>query len=347
MFLSALSALFHLSSIYAALGASCACSSVTIPVHVDALVPKDPTDIFGGLKSNPSSLRRVNAIYDVYGVFCQPNTVSLNNAGSYVLQLLVHGFTYTSQYWSPPVEEFRNYSYAAFSCDQGLASLAIDWVGVGLSSRPSNASDVQYATSAAAVSQLARHLKSSSIIPGVRPFNKIIGIGHSAGSVLLNFDAIVEGPRSPFDGLILTAALIIRSAGGTIDPAYVTTNNRSLFYPPDSTSFSPRMFIFDEFTKDVGSLSTFVQVPTTSLTTHFTGPVAKVVGSEDQLFCTGTDRCDNVAALTAAERVVWPAARSFEVVVAQGSGHDLNLDFFAQGPFNTFIRFVDQFAGLS
>ena len=54
----------------------------------------------------------------------------------------------------------------------------------------------------------------------------------------------------------------------------------------------------------------------------------------------------DVAALTAAERVFWPAAQSFELVVAQGSGHDLNLDFFAEGPFSTFVGFVDQFSQL-
>jgi hypothetical protein len=68
--------LLHLSSLYLHLGAasaSCSCSSVIVPVHVDVLVPKDPTDVFGGLKSNETSLRRVNATYDIYGVFCQPN----------------------------------------------------------------------------------------------------------------------------------------------------------------------------------------------------------------------------------------------------------------------------------
>ncbi|KAJ7909402.1 hypothetical protein B0H13DRAFT_1877787 [Mycena leptocephala] len=180
MLLRALSALFYLSRVYVASGASCDCSSLVIPVDVDVLVPKDPTDIVGGLKSNASSLRRLQVTYDVYGVF-------------YVVQFLVHGFTYTNQYWSPPIEDFRNYSYPAFSCDRGLSSLAIDWVGIGLSSRPVNASDVQYATEAAVASQLARHLKNVSILPGVEPFKKVIGIGHSAGSVLLNFDALAEG----------------------------------------------------------------------------------------------------------------------------------------------------------
>ncbi|KAJ7866786.1 hypothetical protein B0H14DRAFT_2732273 [Mycena olivaceomarginata] len=331
----------YLTSIYGASAASCGCSSLIIPVHVDILIPKDPADPFGGLKSNASSLRHLDATYDVFGAFCQPNTGSPKNAD--VIQLLFHGFTYTQQYWSPPTEEFRNYSYTAFACDRGMSTLAIDWVGVGLSSRPANASD------------------TTSILPGVRPFKKIIGIGHSAGSVLLNFGAIFEGARFPFDGLILTAGLIVQPTTmsgipsmftsarddtplrwGTLDPNYITTSNRSIFYPANTTSFSPRMLIFDTLTKDVGSLASLLQLGSNSLTAHYTGHVAKVVGSEDQALCTD-GRCADVAALNSVESVLWPEAKSFEVVVAQGSGHDMNLDFFADGPFNIFVDFVEQF----
>jgi hypothetical protein len=72
MLLSSLSVLFHFYVVYSA---SCGCSSVNIPVHVDTLVLQDPTDPFA------SSLRRVDAIYNVYGVFCQPNTVSHKRVG--------------------------------------------------------------------------------------------------------------------------------------------------------------------------------------------------------------------------------------------------------------------------
>ncbi|KAJ6476839.1 hypothetical protein C8R45DRAFT_873181, partial [Mycena sanguinolenta] len=353
----ALSLLLCPSTTHVAFGEPCGCSSIVIPVHVDVLIPKDPADPFGGLTSNTSSKRRLDETYDVFGVFCQPDIASLKSAD--VIQLLVHGFSYTNQYWSPPTEEFRNYSYTGFACNRGLSSLAIDLVGVGLSTRPVNASDVQYATTAAAVSQLVRHLKTTSILPGAHPFRKVIGIGHSAGSIMLNFGAIVEGAQSPFDGFILTGELIIEPGAqvpgtqvparddtplrwGDLDPDYVTFANRSMFYPPDPTSFSPRMLIFDNFTKDVGSLATGLQAGANSLMTHYTGPVAKVIGSEDQLYCVGSGRCVDVAALTAAEHVLWPKAQSFDVVVAQGSGHDLNLDFFAEGPFNTFVHFVEQ-----
>ncbi|KAJ7847757.1 hypothetical protein B0H14DRAFT_2446087 [Mycena olivaceomarginata] len=356
----ALALLIHLSSSPVASGQACGCSSTILPVHVDVLLPKDPTDPFGGLKSNASSLRRLNETYDVFGVFCQPKTAQSTD----VVQLLVHGFTYTYQYWSPATEEFRNQSYTDFACDRGLSSFAIDLVGVGLSSRPANASDVQYATHSTVASQLARHLKTTSILPGVQPFKKVIGIGHSAGSATLIFGAITEADQSPFDGLILTGNLIIEPGTlltipgvtsarddtplrwGALDPDYTTTNNRSIFYPTDPTSFSPRMPIFNAFTKDVGTVATFPQLSVSSLTANYTGPVAKVVGSEDQGFCTGTDRCDDVAALTATERVLWPEAKSFQVIVAPGSGHCMNLDFLANGPFSTFVDLVNQFVAL-
>ncbi|KAJ7611233.1 Alpha/beta hydrolase family-domain-containing protein [Roridomyces roridus] len=345
-----------LSAVRLALGASCSCSATSIPIHVDALVPKDPTDMFAGLKSNASSLRRVDATYDIYGVFCQPEGVS-----SDTVQILVHGITYTSQYWSPPVEEFRNYSYAAFACTRGLPSLAIDSLGVGLSTRPANASDVQFPTASQAVSRLARHLKTTSILPGVRAFKNVVGIGHSAGSATLNFGAISEGRDSPFDALVLTGLLSVapgalpavnslgvpaadveplRWAG--LDPNYITVTDRSFFYPPNTNSFSPRMLKFDNFTKDVGMTGIFAQAPVTSLGNQFTGPVVEIVGSEDQLFCVGT-RCADVPTLIASERVLWPDAKSFDVVVVDGSGHDLNLDFFALKAFDTFVGFVQQF----
>ncbi|KAF8173149.1 hypothetical protein K438DRAFT_1455282, partial [Mycena galopus ATCC 62051] len=319
---------------------ACSCSSVIVPVHVDVLVPKDPTDVFGGLKSNETSLRRVNTTYNIYA----------------------HGFSYTSQYWSPPIEEFRNYSYAAFSCERGLPSLAVDLLAAGLSSRPANASDVQFPTSAAALSQLAQYLKSASILPGVKPFQKIIGIGHSLGSALFDFSAIVDGVQSPFDALVLTSVLTsgpndpppwsgtsavptaARDADplrwGALDPAYVTIDNRTTFYAADPTAFSPRMLLFDGFTKDVGPLNMPAQLGSSSIpAVNYTGAVAKVVGAEDQILCTA-DRCVDVEALTAAEQVVWPAAKSFEVLVVPGSGHDLNLGFQAGAACETIFGLV-------
>jgi hypothetical protein len=76
---------------------------------------------------------------------------------------------------------------------------------------------------------------------------------------------------------------------------------------------------------------------------NYTGAVAKVVGAEGQVLC-AANRCIDVEALTAAERVVWPAARSFEVIVSQGSGHDMNLDFEAGAAFDIIFNLVTKFS---
>ncbi|KAJ6461141.1 hypothetical protein C8R47DRAFT_1159850, partial [Mycena vitilis] len=268
----------------------------------------DPTDIFGGLKSNASSLRRVGATYDIFGTFCQPDAVSAEKSGN----SLSMGLHIRANIGRLPVAEFRNYSYAAFSCDHGLSSLAVDSLGVGLNSRPMNASDVQYPTSSGALSEVARHLKNASIVPGVQPFKKVIGVGHSAGSAMLNFGAIVEGSHRarllcfpPPSGAGRYPAPL-----GSIDPLYITSSDRTLLYPPNASAFSPRMMVYDDLTKDVGSMPTVSQITITSLAAHYTGPVAKVVGSEDQTFCAGTDRCLDLGGLISAERIGWPKAKS-------------------------------------
>ncbi|KAJ7832632.1 hypothetical protein B0H13DRAFT_1654124 [Mycena leptocephala] len=358
MLLHALLLLLHLS---VASSASCNCSPVFVPVHVDVFVPKDPADGFAGLKSNSSSLSRVDENYNIYGVFCRPEIIAPRKAG--VLQLLVHGITYNNQYWSPSVEEFQNYSYTAFACDRGLSSLAVDWLGVGLSTRPANSSDMQYPTVAAALSQVARHTKTASLLPGVPPFKTLIGIGHSAGAAQLNFGAIVDGAQSPFAALILTSEAIdgtgvpvapsptIPSARddtplrwGTLDAGYITVPNRSIFYPADPAAFSPRMELFDAFTRDVASVSTAVQTATVGLAVpEYAGRVAKIFGSADQLTCAGTRQCEDVGALTAAQSALWPAAENFELVVLERSGHDLNLDFSRERPSVLWLTLLRKF----
>ncbi|KAJ7641046.1 hypothetical protein FB45DRAFT_1021827 [Roridomyces roridus] len=167
--------LFFFSSLFSGVAALCSCSTTLTSVEVDVLLPIDPFDAFAGLKSNASDLRRLENTYNISGVFCRPEAVS-----SDVVQLLVHGITYNKQYWSPPTEELGNYSYAAFACDRGIPSLAVDWIGVGLTGL----------------------LKSTPIVSDVQPFKKVIAVGHSAGSAILNFD-----------GIVFTGALIVQPGG--------------------------------------------------------------------------------------------------------------------------------------
>jgi len=185
-------------------------------------------------------------------------------------------------------------------------------------------------------------------------------VGHSLGSALLNFGAIIEGEKSPFDSLLLTGYLnttlvapsdsvspareVDPAQWGTLDPAYITAVNRTFFYPLNNSSYSPRMLALDELTKDLGSISTSRQVPAGSFPVPgYRGNVVKLVGAQDQFWCTG-GRCSDTQALRDSGRVLWPDAKSFDVVVTEGSGHDLNLDFFATRAFENFFSIVERFS---
>jgi len=104
----------------------------------------------------------------------------------------------------------------AYSCRMGISSFAYDNAGAGRTqsggtSLPST--DIQMPVAANVSSALARDLKNgrvSSILTGVKKkYQKVVGIGHSLGSLTFNHAVIAEGARSPFDGLVLTGNLLV------------------------------------------------------------------------------------------------------------------------------------------
>jgi len=256
-----------------------------------------------------------------------------------------------------PSLSFSNYSYVEYACNLGLSSFAYDSLGAGLSTRP-NSSDVQVPVGANIAFQLGNYLRVK------RKFNKVVAIGHSLGSVLLNFVAIASGNKTPFDGIMFTSylhkaitisptALPIVPARevdplqwGNLDPGYIATppGFRSVFYSTDTSTYSPRVLAFDELTKDAGSEYPTVQGAAGNFTANgYTGPVFHFVGSMDRIYC-GNFSCDGAKAPTATfERTFWPDSRNVTVSVSPGSGHDMDFDFFAKHVYRTMFDFVTGF----
>ncbi|KIJ41986.1 hypothetical protein M422DRAFT_255007 [Sphaerobolus stellatus SS14] len=185
---------------------ACSCSSGFIVVGIDAEVAVDPS-----VKKplNSTALRRQKTTFNIFGKLCQP--VMHNTKESLNVQLLLHGITYTKQYWDVQWNNFQNYSYMEYSCSHGVSSFAYDDVCAGQSTKPANSQECQLPTAAAVASSLAHQLKDGSIGTKLTgnpiPFQKVFGIGHSMGSVVLNYGAILEGRESPFTGLIFTGKL--------------------------------------------------------------------------------------------------------------------------------------------
>ncbi|KAF7797059.1 hypothetical protein EIP86_008251 [Pleurotus ostreatoroseus] len=357
---------------------ACQCTFGTLPVPVDLEIPTHPEN---GLTT--TDLRRLKAVYDIFGVFCQPKEPFGNSGSSQShlefspilrtaspdrAQLLLHGSTYTHQYWTFPMNGVQNYSYVAHACLQGQTTFAYDQLGVGLSERPRTSKDVQIPTVAQVSSYIANRLKDGTIAArfglGERRFDKVVGIGHSQGSTIFNYAAIVEPTGTGLDAMILTGHIhdpgfpissnavlptpareVNPARWGNLDPGYIATPNRSQFYSADTSVFSQDVFMLDTLTQDVSTLWYTTEVLATYRPARgYTGPVVELVGAMDQLHCTDPDDggkpCD-AHALQIFEAPFFPDSRNFTAVVREGSGHDVNLDFGAAETFALLSHLAD------
>jgi pimeloyl-ACP methyl ester carboxylesterase len=294
-----------------AAAAPTSCSDVTVPVQLDVLLPAR-----------------------IHGRLCEPP------GGSDRVQLLVHGATYDSRYWDEPIGGGR-FSYVRRALGDGWATLAIDRVGYGASTREPSVL-LTASTQALTVHQVVSWLRDS--------YRKVLLVGHSVGSAV----ALIETSLyNDADGLALTAlthrvspedlasalAFDVRPVtvepgplASEYDPGYLTTvrgRRAALFYGPKP---DPAMLAYDEATKGVVSATEMADAIALGFTLPtslgVTVPVYLVDGSLDALFCghlLGGD-CSSVASLDAEERPYFATARSFTAAVLPNAGHDLDFE---------------------
>ncbi|ADO69764.1 Hydrolase, alpha/beta fold family protein [Stigmatella aurantiaca DW4/3-1] len=267
------------------------------------------------------------------------------------VQLLVHGITYTHQYWDFPDPEGPSdrYSYVSAALNAGFATLAIDRIGSGDSSRPPGAS-VTLEANAYVVHQVVQALRTgwktgpSSTVS----FSKVILVGHSYGSFTAWYEA---SDYQDVDGVILSGVSHFVTMGsvmrvitplvpagldpaffgrGYYDPSYLTTRPQtrySTFYFPGEVT--RKVLERDEKTKSTVTLTEFAPFPlilTRPLDIRV--PVLLFNGTEDRLFCgpsiQGAD-CSSAEALVATEGPrLGPQVPCIEGHVLQGAGHVLN-----------------------
>ncbi|GAA3431035.1 alpha/beta hydrolase [Kutzneria kofuensis] len=274
----------------------------------------------------------------VHGRLCVP-------AGADKVQLLVHGATYDSRYWDEPVEG-NLYSYVREATVDGWATLAVDLVGYGQSTKVPSAT-LTATTQALVVHQLIGKLRAGTI--GGHAFPRVLLSAHSVGgaeavietSLYNDADALAVSGMShmlsvpqllqTFTSGLHPVTLDPSPLATQYDPGYLTTvpgTRGTLFYGPDP---DPVMVAYDEATKGAISgteaadaISLGFVLPT-SRAVHI--PVYLVLGDSDKLYCSavlGTDCTDN-ASLDAQERPYFANASSFTAVVVPDSGHDVNL----------------------
>ncbi|TVY83688.1 hypothetical protein LSUE1_G003808 [Lachnellula suecica] len=330
------------------------CTDIVIPVTITANnVDLTSTQV-------PQPIVIVTGTYNIAGRYCEPeNQISGHHD---TLQVLVHGISYTRDYWSgdgPPGQGFHvdQYSWVSTASEAGYPTLAIDRLGNGISDHPDPLQIVQTPAEVEVLHQIIAQAKSGAS-PLPRAFDKIILAGHSYGSVVANV-LVAEYPDN-VNALILTGysstynfvipgmdfSSIIAPAA-TEDPGrfeslaseYLELTSQPgfdlMFYFPGG--YDPQLEAQDfaqRGTFTTGELSTAGN--TGSIASGYKGPVFVVTGQHDACFCNPqglpSDEIDCTSFLADTQEL-FPAASSFDAYIVPDSGHCWQLHFAATTAF--------------
>lgn len=259
-----------------------------------------------------------------------------------VIQVLVHGSTYSHYYWDFPYKPAQ-YSYVHAATLAGYATLNFDRIGIGESDHPP-ALDVTIPSNAFVLHQMVQKLRSNTLQTpsfGRVKGKRIVTVGHSLGSAIATQEA---GTWHDVDGVIISGfinnfgpaqaelgtAFIPpqfdpRFAGRTFPDGYLTTapGRRDVFY---NTAYAePAVIAKDEATKETctigeitpGAGGTYVGSAAIDV------PVLSVIGDNDRLFC--TDPSCTASGNIANEKNFYSPEAHVQVIAIPKSGHDLNL----------------------
>lgn len=296
------------------------------------------------------------AKYKVVGTLC-----SRGNPSGKTIQVLVHGFTLSKEYWDLPYQPER-YSYVDELTKGGYATLSIDRIGVGESSKPP-ALAINVESNAYVVYQVIQQLRAGNI-EGYQ-FPKVMLVGHSLGSMISVTEAAEYGL---VDGVVLTGFLhtfdavnatylIANSSPAQLDPKFKNANlpvgyltmskaSRKIFYTPADTD--PAIYDLDNQLKGTGTageLATFETsiLPTLSLNIHV--PVFLVMGSKDRLFCDLLLSCSSSQAIINRERLFYSPQAELEAYAVKNAGHNINYQLNAQDFYHAVRAWSDKHIG--
>lgn len=292
----------------------------------------------------------------IAGTLCVPP------GGATSVQLLVHGYSYARHYWDFPYQP-ETYSYVRRATAAGYATLAIDRLGDGESTRPAGL-HLTWDNAADTVHQVVTALRAGDLGPA---FAKVILVGHSYGSVTSyraadryqDVDAlIVTGIAHRADLVRLTTDLVLQSPpaaldpkfrGQGLDPLYVTTRpgTRGLFY--NTANADPEVIRIDEQLKQTAGL---LEIPTAAqylvngVSRRTNIPVLTVLGDRDPFFCgLLAAPCGSEEQLARFERRFYGPGATVETAVIPEGGHDINLERTAPRAYDRMLEFADRVIG--
>ncbi|KZS98158.1 hypothetical protein SISNIDRAFT_134000 [Sistotremastrum niveocremeum HHB9708] len=272
------------------------------------------------------------------------------------MPLGVRSIAFTHGYWEAggPGSEFN---FASSTTAAGNSIFYYDRLGVGSSSKPDGIKEVQSTVQVEIAHLLIEHLKSTG------SFKRVVGIGHSFGSILTT--GVAAKYPGDFNDIILTGfaggdqvgiLVSMASFGATIASPLLSGVNPSSSYFTVGTfsNFQMGVLKFPFFdsrvaqaqfegrgTATLGEIAT-LSLPASAPATEFSGRVLVVTGMEDAFFCAGN--CAEVVNGVTLPNVVaglFPATSGFSSYVPPNTGHALNYHFSASSTFAFIQNWLD------
>lgn len=275
--------------------------------------------------------------HTVYGELCVRGRLTSRTP----VQVLLHGGTYDHSYWDWPYQP-RRYSYVDHATRAGYATLNIDRLGYGRSSRPDPTS-LDFAVGGDAVHQVVQHLRHGRTGPR---FTTIVLNGHSMGGLVAEHAAthgdvdavIISGipPERPDGGEdraggdgppgdlypFYPAAQDPKFAAQPWAPGYLTTRpgTRAKAFLYEGT-YDPDILPVEETRKDTLTIAELQSVrPPEDQETEVTGATADSTAGVPTAYALG--RHDTIACETA-DCATDPAGSGADHI-AVDSGHSIN-----------------------
>jgi pimeloyl-ACP methyl ester carboxylesterase len=290
----------------------------------------------------------------VDGTVCAPGPLQRRT-----LLILVPGATYTRAYWDWPYPPQR-YSFVRRATAAGYATLAIDRLGHGTSTKPATPAMTTQA-SAAALHDVVQAARAGALGAAA---GKVVLVGHSYGSVVSiaeastyhDVDALVDTGWLHMPQPLAIGAFLAsyhpaneepRFAADHLDAGYLTTRPGlrgsplvGLYYPPGT---DPAIVAVDERLKDTLNAMEIATLPafdTNSASQSIAVPVLLVVGDHDAFFCAPT--CTSHPGLSDQEAGLWGPSACLRTVVVPRTGHDINLHRNAPAAYTAIDRWLDR-----
>ncbi|KAF2877198.1 Alpha/Beta hydrolase protein [Massariosphaeria phaeospora] len=135
--------------------------------------------------------------YKISAKFCHPE----GGIGESVVQLLSHGIGFDKAYWDLPYNDYSN-SYTDAALKEGYSVLAIDRLGIGMSSHGDPFNEIQAQAEVEALNAVTTKLRKGEVPEIGHSFAKVIHVGHSFGSIQSLWLSALYPNNT--DGLVLT-----------------------------------------------------------------------------------------------------------------------------------------------